>query len=267
MKILSRHEAGFTLVELMIATTIGLFIIAGAGQIYLNGRTTFMTRDTVSAATESARFAIQDLQRTLVMASRGISASVDSAADYGVADNGQRTFPAVSANGVDASAVTGIVDIDSNGSSVIAIRYAQGPAPCATGGAAAISANTTVRFYVDASSNLVCQVGGASQTLVSGVAQMRALYGVDRGADGYADAYWTATQVEASNRWSNVVSMRIGMVVNSGNVALPAESRLVTTETLSLLGSDYDVTDKSLFHKAASTTFLLRNRNAALQRQ
>ncbi|MCP4996877.1 MAG: hypothetical protein GY934_24340 [Gammaproteobacteria bacterium] len=267
MKSLSRSENGFTIVEMLIATLIGIFIIAGAGKIYMDSKTTFMTRDTVAAATESARFAIQDLRRTLVMAGRGVTEDVDDATVYTVADNNLRTFPAVSADGSNASAVDGIVDIDNNGSSAIAIRYAIGPAPCGIGGT--IVVNTTVRFFVNDNSELVCEVvGGLSQPLVSGVAQMRALYGVDRNADGYANAYWTASQVQSSGLWHNVVSMRIGMVVNSGNVELPRASRLATgSETLSLLGSDYGVADNALFYKTVSTTFFLRNLHTAVSRQ
>ncbi len=279
MKTLFRSENGFTLVELMIATMIGIFIIGGAGKIYMNSKTTFMTRDTVAAATESARFAVQDLRRTLVMAGRGITEDLDHAAAYIATDNKRRTFPVVSADGSDASAVKGIVDKDKNGSSAIAIRYAEGPAPCGKTGTIA-GTNTTVRFYVNDNSELVCEVVTSatgdvelSQPLVSGVAQMRALYGVDTNADGYANAYWTASQVDdrgtiPASRWPNVVSMRIGMVVNSGNVQLPRASRLATTEKLSLLGSDYTVSaDNALFHKTVSTTLLLRNLHTAVQRQ
>ncbi|MCP3667916.1 MAG: prepilin-type N-terminal cleavage/methylation domain-containing protein [Gammaproteobacteria bacterium] len=280
MKTLSRSENGFTLVELMIATMIGIFIIGGAGKVYMDSKTTFLTRDTVAAATESARFAVQDLRRTLVMAGRGITEDLDHAAAYATTDNLRRTFPVVSADGSDASVVKGVVDKDKNGSSAIAIRYADGPAPCGTTGTIA-GTNTTVRFYVNDNSELVCEVVTSatsvvklSQPLVSGVAQMWALYGVDTNADGYANAYWTASQVDdrgtvPTSRWPNVVSMRIGMVVNSGNVQLPRASRLAATEKLSLLGSDYTVPskDNALFHKTVSTTLLLRNLHAAIQRQ
>ncbi|MCP4275821.1 MAG: hypothetical protein GY779_05650 [Gammaproteobacteria bacterium] len=274
MRSLSRSENGFTIVEMLIATMIGIFIIAGAGKIYMDSKTTFMTRDTVAAATESARFAVQDLRRTLVMAGRGVTEDVDNATAYTTVDNNLRTFPAVSADGSNASAVTGIVDKDDRGSSAIAIRYAIGPAPCGIAGT--IAANTTVRFFVNANSDLVCEVvGGLSQPLVSGVARMRVLYGVDTDEDGYANAYWTAGQVDdrgtiPAGRWPNVVSMRIGMVVNSGNVELPKASRLAAaSETLSMLGSDYTVAavDNALFHKTVSTTFFLRNLHTAVQRQ
>jgi type IV pilus assembly protein PilW len=260
------------MVEMLISVMIGIFIILGAGVIYNSSRQTFEIRDAVAAANESSRFAIQDMRRTLVMAGRGIAGVFDSAADYYdgavVADNGLRTFPVVNANGTAAETATGIVDIDSRGSSVIAIRYASGPAPC--GQAGTIAANTTVRFLVNANNELECDDGVSSQPLISGVARMRALYGVDTDGDDYANTYWTASQVQADKaRWINVVAIRVGMIINSAEVVLPSGTVLSDAQTLSLLGSDYVVpaADSNLFHKAVSTTFYLRNKHISIQKE
>ncbi len=270
----SRYAAGFTLVEMLIASIIGIFVLLGAGLIYNSSRQTFEVRDAVAAATESARFAVQDLRRTLVMAGRGITESVDNGSVYYdgaavVADNGVRTFPAVSANGSSAGAIARIVDIDDDGSSIVAIRYATGPAPCGKSGTIT-GTTTTVRFFVNANDELVCDDGVSSQPLISGVVRMRALYGVDTDGDGYANSYWNATEVQNDKaRWHNVVSIRIGMIVNSAEVDLPNGTVLSDAQTLSLLGSPYTVptADNDLFHKSVSTTFYFRNKHTSVARQ
>jgi type IV pilus assembly protein PilW len=255
------------LVEMLVSLMIGIMIILGAGLVYNHSRQTFEVRDAVAAATESSRFAIQDLRRTLVMAGRGISKGLDGAEAYAAADNGIRTFPAVGAGG--------IVDEDAGGSSIIAIRYASGPAPCGKTGT--IAANTTVRFFVNEDQELVCDDGVDSQAAVAGVARMRALYGVDTDDDGFPNSYWNATQVQnavpsaalSPPHWHRVVAIRIGLIINSAETELPRGTVLSDEQTLSLLGSDYDVPedDLDLFHKSVSTTFYLRNLNAAMQRQ
>ncbi|MCU7861709.1 MAG: PilW family protein, partial [Candidatus Thiodiazotropha sp. (ex Lucinoma kastoroae)] len=120
------------------------------------------------------------------------------------------------------------------------------------------------RFSVNDEGNLICQVfqGGSlltAQPLVSGIAQMRALYGLDTDADGVANQYLTASLVGAAN-WVKVVAIRIGLVVQSGdNQELPAPFRPDTEEELDLLGATFTAQDTHHVYKAASTTISLRN--------
>ena len=58
---------GFSLVSLMIAMVIGLFIIAAAGQVYIQSKSSFNARAAVSAVSENGRFAIQDIRRVLAL--------------------------------------------------------------------------------------------------------------------------------------------------------------------------------------------------------
>ncbi|MCU7932681.1 MAG: PilW family protein [Candidatus Thiodiazotropha sp. (ex Codakia rugifera)] len=256
-----KKQAGLSIISLLIASSIGVFLIGGAGKVYVDSKSTFTARSAITAATESTRFAIQDLRRTLFMAGRNISESSDGPSAYAAADNGARTFPAV-------DDPDGIIDADTNGSSVIAIRYAGGPAPC--GQAGTISATRTVRFYRDDNANLICQVVETdfAQPLVSGIVAMRALYGVDTDADDIANQYLTATEVEAANRWLNIVSIRIGIITSSGDGAeLPPRYRPAAAEELDLLGMTFTAPDTSHFYKSASTTISLRNLHSSVQRQ
>jgi type IV pilus assembly protein PilW len=250
----------------MIASMIGLFLIGGAAKVYIDSKNAFNARSAIASATEKARFAIQDLRRTLVMAGRGIPQMSDDLGAYGssVADNNERTFPAVGANG--------IIDADSNGSSAIAIRYATGPAPCAQEGTLD-DTNSTVRFFRNDDGHLICEVtsGGttSSQPTVSDLVIMRALYGINRSTDDITvDRYLTATEVNSSNLWNYVVAIRIGIVTSSGDSnVLPTAYRPATPEELDVLGMEFTAPDTSHFYHSASTTISLRNRNGVIQRQ
>ena len=65
---LPRRQAGFSLVELMIALTIGFMIIAGVGYLYLGSREAFRTQDSLTTIQENARFALQTMSHDIRMA-------------------------------------------------------------------------------------------------------------------------------------------------------------------------------------------------------
>ena len=62
------RQAGLTLVELMVAITISLILIAGVSQIYLSTKQSFRMNDSASRMQENGRFAIEFLARDLRMA-------------------------------------------------------------------------------------------------------------------------------------------------------------------------------------------------------
>jgi type IV pilus assembly protein PilW len=269
-----RYQTGFSIISLMIASAIGIFIIGGALKVYIDSKNTFNARSAVAAATENYRFAFQDMRRTLVMAGRDVSPADDGSDAYQAADNGLRTFPAIDPYGIvsGATAHGSTWSPDPEDSSIVAIRYASGPAPCGLPDNTLDAGTITVRFLVDPESNLICQVYQGStqlvaQPIVSGIAQMRALYGVDRLGiapdtdipDGVADIYLTAAEMD-SNDWPAVVSIRIGLVVQSGDgIELPNAFRPDTYQTLDLLGATYTAPDTNSVYKSASTTISLRN--------
>jgi len=59
---------GFSLVELMVALTIGLLIIAAIGRIFFSSRSTYQTDEGLARLQENARFALDSLQRDIRLA-------------------------------------------------------------------------------------------------------------------------------------------------------------------------------------------------------
>jgi type IV pilus assembly protein PilW len=57
------RQAGVSLVEIMVALTVGLVLIAGVGQIYLSSKQTYRVQDAQSRLQENARYALELLQR------------------------------------------------------------------------------------------------------------------------------------------------------------------------------------------------------------
>jgi type IV pilus assembly protein PilW len=266
MKSLSniRRQAGISLLSIMIASTIGLFIIGGAGKVYVDSKNAFNARSAIAAATENYRFAFQDMRRVLVMAGRGVRPENDGETVYSTSDNGLRTFPEIGPDGIQ--------DIDANGSSVIAVRYAKGPAPCGLAGtlAGGPASTITVRFYLDLDGNLICHVPERdyAQALVSGIARMRVLYGIDTDGSGHANQYFTATEFDAAALWTSIVSLRVGIVAGSGEGQdLPIIYRPSTPEPMDVMGANFTPTETQKAYRSSDTTIALRNKTNSIDIQ
>jgi type IV pilus assembly protein PilW len=94
------RQRGFSLVELMIAMTIGFIVLAGIGYLYVESRQAFRSMDNLSRMQESARYALEIIARDIRMAGyRGCASSsgdfhntlskgTESAYNFGLPING-----------------------------------------------------------------------------------------------------------------------------------------------------------------------------------
>ncbi len=64
-----RQQAGVTLVELMVALSIGSFLMIGAVQIYNQSREAFVVNESIARVQETAQFAMDTIEADLRMAS------------------------------------------------------------------------------------------------------------------------------------------------------------------------------------------------------
>lgn len=69
MNAMSRRERGLSLVELMVALAIGLFLLAGAVSVFAKTRDLYRSNELASRLQENARFAMSMLEADLRMAS------------------------------------------------------------------------------------------------------------------------------------------------------------------------------------------------------
>ncbi len=273
-------QQGFSLLSLMVAMAIGLFLMGAVIKIYIDSKNSFNIRNVVAEVSENTRFALDDMRRILVMAGRGIRSIEDQFAN-------RRPFPEIGNNG--------IVDGGATGSDIIAVQYRRGPS-CGT--YQSVSPNlppSMVRYYVTdnngdgSADDLVCELttynnsGGSNtvtRTVISGVEKLKALYGVDDDADGYADRYLTASQIGtaasprisvppgANTPWAKVVSIRIGLMIGSEST-LPASmaSQMPAQGNLKVLGLSVAKPDTDRLYRVTTTTLALRNLNPVIQRQ
>jgi len=64
----AQNQQGFSLVELMVAITIGFVVVGAVGFVYLSARQAFRTTDNMSRMQENARLAIETMARDVRMA-------------------------------------------------------------------------------------------------------------------------------------------------------------------------------------------------------
>lgn len=71
-----KTQRGFSLVELMVAMTIGLIVLGGVAYLYMESRQSFRGTDNLSRMQESARYALETMAREIRMAGyRGCASS------------------------------------------------------------------------------------------------------------------------------------------------------------------------------------------------
>lgn len=78
------NQHGFSLVELMVAVTLGFIVVAAVGYLYLGSRQSFRNTENMSRMQESARYALDTMARDVRMAgSLGCTSLVEAAPTLG----------------------------------------------------------------------------------------------------------------------------------------------------------------------------------------
>jgi type IV pilus assembly protein PilW len=217
---------GYTLVELLVALVIALFLLAGLLTIVQATRQTFNQ--------QSALAQLQDNER-LAMIMMG---DVIQSAGYFPNPQAPTAFPAVAAVSPNPSFAVGqfVAGVSGGGafsSDTISVRFAP-PATLGTGNVntdlaiinciggtdtqnGALTTVYTNTFSLDANGNLDCtlSVNGVAQptvALVSGVKDLQIWYGVatpGQNGGNNVDTYYTATEVTSNGYWPDVSSVKV----------------------------------------------------------
>jgi type IV pilus assembly protein PilW len=235
------RQRGFTLVELMIAIVLGLLVIAGAVSVYLGSKQGYRLANGLSLMQATGRATLDLLAREIMISG------------YPQEDGIESFDPAYSTDG------------GGSASDTFTVHY-RTTTDC-LGNATPVYANgeqyARNQYYVQGD-DLVCQpraedgsASGSADSVVAGIENLQVLYGEDTDT---ADAVTNATRyVTAGNvtDWDNVVSARIGIVVNSGQGIATSND----TKTFSLIGQPASAAaGDRLRRRAYSTTVVIRNR-------
>lgn len=194
-------QQGFTLVELMIAGILGLFLISGVIQLFTGSNRIYSMQEELASLQENGRFALTYMDSQIRMGAWTVDESPPQAIDIANSSDGTNDTIVVSYK----VAVDGVSNLDCNGEVI----------------ADGVIRNT---FSVN-SGNFQCQGngGGAAQTLVSSVDSFQVLYGVETDAvcpDGVVNSYMSRDAVNAALLNEKVISVQVALLLRSNTEVL-----------------------------------------------
>ena len=196
-------QRGFTLIEILVALMIGLFLLGGLLTIVQANRAVFGNQSQLAQLQDSERMAMTILAEVIQSAgyfpdptTNTLTTTLTAAAPFAV---GQSVY------GVYSAAPPGdqlyVRYMTAGGDGILNCSGQSNP----TGGPNTLYVNA---FQV-LNGQLVCTMNGTPYNLANGVTNLSVLYGVkaNAGAAGNnVDTYMTAAQVTAAGLWGSVIS-------------------------------------------------------------
>lgn len=216
-----KTQRGVSLIELMIAMSIGLFLILGLGTVFYTMQTS-----------ASARQGLSTLQNNERMAMTFLGADIQGAGFFPFVNSGtnaQLYFQPVANSFSSGQSIFGVSSGAGGTTDTLSVRFvtplASAPSAVAQGCAANLPAITsyTDTFSIQPSlpgvpvtSDLVCteantNVGGTTQAihLIAGVQGMIVLYGVDTTGQGSVTEYVPASAI---TNWGTVKTVNVTLL-------------------------------------------------------
>jgi type IV pilus assembly protein PilW len=222
------RQAGFSLVELMIAIVIAMVVTAGAIAVFGNMRSTFTTQDKLGQLQDNQRLALSILNTTVQSAGYYPDPTThDVATVFAAAASANSDGTLFGAEGViigtgALTATSDVLNVRFSGSTRDGVMNCQG-VPFAQA-ASAVPLTVAVSTFEVISNQLTCRVnGGTAVALIDNVSSMKVSYLVAKSATTYA--YMDAPSVTAGSYWPSVIGTRITLQfidpLKTGNQALP----------------------------------------------
>lgn len=244
-------QRGFTLVELMIASTISLVLLLVIGTVFVSSRQAFRVQEDNARIQESGRFALEILGRSIKQAGHA----------YIPFGGFKVAFSGIAINGTDGGAgVADTLTVQYDGA--VNDRDCEGTAVTL---ADVTGDNNIIQNYFNldaANAQLRCQgiiqaapaVPGAppsGSVLVENIEDLQILYGIDTSSDQSANQY-VAVPVD----WNQVVTARVCVLIRSDktNIVSAGNNYLDCNGVAAAVPADRRL------RRAFSATFNLRNR-------
>jgi type IV pilus assembly protein PilW len=231
-----RRQQGFTMVELMVALLIGLFLLGGLGILVFDNKRAFVGQGSLAALQDGERMASTIMTDVIQTSGYYPNPQQFTAINQLVAVTPPSVPVAMSAG----QAITGVPGAVALGGDTITLRYAtnnhDGILLCSGNdnetGTQAYYANTfSVVTNAAGVPQLVCDLStnGAAPVryyLVNNVQSISILYGVNSASvANNVDSYMTTAVVTANSLWSSVVSVQL--TINFLNPLLAANGNNV----------------------------------------
>ena len=243
------RRRGYTLIEVLIALLIALFLLAGLGTMVAGTRTTSTNQSSLAQLQDEERLAMSVLNDVIQTAGYFDTNPTDPTYYWTAAT----AFPAaVTTSGgpgnpsLAAGQILGGTHTSGSSPDTIAVRYGtsgnDGIINC-NGGTSTVPTTYVNFFFVKTTgttSQLQCSIDGAAGdaiVLVDNVVNLQIWYGISTVAGvTNADTYKTADLMTATD-WPNVVSARVILTLNNPLFPQPGQAAYTTFTRVVVLKS------------------------------
>jgi type IV pilus assembly protein PilW len=205
-----KTQRGFTLLEIMIAMSIGLFLLGALMTIVQTNKAVFINQSQLAQLQDSERMAMTLMADVIQRAGYFPDPTVNTAGGTLIASapfaNGQ-TITGAAGDSVSVRYMT------AGGDGILNCSGLSNP----VGGANILYVNQFAVVAGVPSGQLVCTMNGTPYTLVNGVTNLSVLYGVKTNlaaAGNNVDTYLRASQMTPTN-WNNVITVMVTLTFNN----------------------------------------------------
>ena len=204
-----QYQQGLSLIELMIAITLSIFITAAMITLFVNSKQNYRLNENMSRLQENARFAVSFIARDLRMADYRTCVTADRRAD----------------------AIAGTNDLGVNGSDTVTIIWQTNEC------GATPSINTTTYSIRTGSSGepaLFRSINGVNTELVEGIESLQVLYGEDTDNDDAPNYFVDSASI---SNMQQAISVRLTVVARTLETNLTTAGGRITrnfTSTVTL---------------------------------
>ncbi|RAU44951.1 MULTISPECIES: PilW family protein [unclassified Pseudomonas] len=261
IKNLHGRQQGLSLIELMVAMLIGLFLILGVTQIFINNQRSYLFQQGQIGNQENGRFALALLSQELLKAGYRSDPKSPLTADNSLTScnlNAGAGVAAVSASSLCIQyQATNRADVNCQGAALsdanrnaIVTPYGQ------------TNPKVVERIEFDATTgSITCTTSAGSQQLVTGVKDLRFEYGSGPGNGSKTVTAWSATPSASST----IAAVRYNVLMqNPGTSAIRDNTSLASaalTDWNSRFGTTYGTSndDKTSIYQYVQGTIMIRN--------
>lgn len=234
LQAIHRHHhsaAGFTLVEILVAMVISLFLIGGVVQLFIQNKTSYKLQEGIARAQENGRLSLYFIEKNVRRA--------------GYPWDGKGTIVGFQRDWAPSNPFTPTDDatpIENGTSDRLVMQYKappNGAADC-TGRDIDADEHIAMHFLIDGG-GLKCETSTTdsdhttlgSAVLINDVTDLQLTYGVDSDNDGIPDGvYSDADVVTAADKWLQVVAVHAEVTVTVEPVALSNNATMVFATTI-----------------------------------
>lgn len=229
---LQRSQTGFSMVELMVSTVIGLLLTSAMLAAFVASARTYQMQDAMAEVQEGGRYALSLLLKDL----RQSGATVAGGVLIVGLENEASQINAFETSHSDNALVITPAHVDSE------IVYLPGLKTASSEG----------RTYYIGNSGGIPSLYRNNQPLVEGVAGLVMEYGIDSDADQLVDSYNRVSDMSAAD-WDKVISARFYLLMRSSGRGVTGRSQMLPAPFDTL-----DTSDRRLY-QVYTAIALIRN--------